>query len=264
MSGFFRALAFASATVLAIFFAPSDAKAASAEDPLTVFAAASLTDAMTAAGEAFTGETGLDIRFSFASSSTLARQIEAGAPAHIFASANETWMDYLEKRDLIASDTRISPIANRLALVAPRSTQLEGIAADSSLDLATALGPDGRLAVGDPVHVPAGIYAKEALETLGLWKAAELRIARADNVRAALALVESGEAPLGITYATDARISQGVIVLDLFPRSSHAQITYPFALLAAAEREDALAFLAFLTGEKGIEIFESFGFVAAD
>lgn len=254
-----RALVFAFCLALQ-FSAPF----ARAEPPLTVFAAASLTDAMTAAGEAYREKTGSEVRFSFASSSTLARQIEAGAPAQLFASANEAWMDYLEERNLIVAETRSSPIANRLALVAPSATERGEVSVDESLDLPALLGAEGRLAVGDPAHVPAGIYAKQALERLGLWAAVENRLARTDNVRAALALVESGETPLGITYATDARISESVTVLGLFPRGSHEPITCPFALVAGQERAAARGFLAFLNSDEGLAVFERFGFARVD
>ncbi|MEX0923929.1 MAG: molybdate ABC transporter substrate-binding protein [Rhodovibrionaceae bacterium] len=236
---------------------------AKAED-LTVFAAASLTDVMTAAGEVFRGKTGSEVRFSFASSSTLARQIEAGAPAQIFASANESWMDYLEERQLILAGSRESPIANRLVLIAPASSARGSVGVDVNLDLPALLGEGGRLVLGDPEHVPAGIYAKQALKSLGLWAGVEDRLARTDTARAALALVESGEAPLGIVYATDAKISEGVEAVGTIPASAHTPITYPFALLAEGDGEAARAFLAYLLGEEGISIFESFGFSRAE
>ncbi len=237
---------------------------AQAEAAITVFAAASLSEAMTAAGDAYRNETHRVVRFSFAASSTLSRQIEAGAPAQVFASANESWMDYLENLGLIVPESRVSAISNRLVLIAPRSAGFGPLALDRTLDLAALLGRDGRLAVGDPAHVPAGIYAQQSLESLGLWSAVEHRLARADNVRAALALVASGEASLGITYATDARIASGVRILGSFPAASHAPITYPFAILAEQDSADARDFLAFLTSEKGLSLFQSFGFARAE
>ena len=228
-----------------------------AAEPLTVFAAASLTDAMTEAGRIYEKETGEHVRFSFASSSTLARQIEAGAPADLYASANEKWMDWLAKRGLILADTRISPIANSLVLIAPEgdpAPETETIA-----DLPALLGKEGRLAIGDPAHVPAGIYGKEALKNLGLWTALEPRLAAADNVRAALALVERGETPYGIVYATDARIAK-VRKVAAFPDRSHTPINYPFAVLKDGKRKQAAKFLAFLTSDEGLAIFERFGF----
>ena len=239
--------------VAAAIFAGPAARA----EPLTVFAAASLTDAMTEAGHAYEEKTGREIRFSFASSSTLARQIEAGAPADLFASANEKWMDWLEERSLVEADTRTSPIANGLVLIAPESgTPLK----DETIDnLPALLGKDGRLAIGDPAHVPAGIYGKEALKNLGLWKALEPRLAAADNVRAALALVERGETPYGIVYSTDARIAK-VRVVAAFPDKSHTPITYPFALIKGGETDEAKDFLSFLTSDAGLAIFERYGF----
>lgn len=230
-------------------------------EPVTVFAAASLTNAMEAVGAAYAERTNDEIRFSFASSSTLARQIEAGAPAQIYASANERWMDYVEARDLIAAETRLSPIGNRLVLVAAADKDAREVEVTSALDLASLLGPDGRLAVGDPAHVPAGMYAREALERLGLWTAAEPRLARADNVRAALALVERGEAPYGIVYATDAAIADGVDVVGTFPAESHTPITYPFAVVAGAEGEAVEDFFAFMTSDAALAIYARFGFV---
>jgi molybdate transport system substrate-binding protein len=231
------------------------------EPAATVLAAASLTDALEAIGTAYREEAGEDIRFSFASSSTLARQIEAGAPADIFISANEEWMDYLDERSLVRADTRAEPIGNVLVLVAPADSPMTDVAVDSSLDLAALLGPDGRIAVGDPAHVPAGAYAEDALRSLGLWEAAESRLAPALDVRGALALVEQGEAPLGIVYATDAAVSDGVKVVGVFPEASHAPITYPFALLASSQSEEAERFFAYATGAPGLAVFERYGFI---
>lgn len=233
----------------------------SAAERITVFGAASLTDALEEAGRVYGRETGRAVRFSFAASSTLARQIEAGAPAHVLVSANERWMDYLAERDLIEIGTRVSPIANRLVLIAPEDSPLRGLEIDRSLDLATILGRDGRLALGDPEHVPAGIYAQQAMEDLGLWRTVASRLARADNVRAALALVERGEAPLGVVYATDASISKGVKVVGAFPIGSHTPISYPFAIVKGQDSAPVRDFFAFLTGDGGLAIFGRFGFV---
>lgn len=232
-----------------------------AADQITVFAAASVTNAMEEVGVAWRNKTGETVRFSFASSSTLARQIEAGAPAQIFISANEKWMDYLAERGFIEKETRVSPIGNQLVMIAPASGGANRFEVDSSLDLAALLGTDGRLAVGDPAHVPAGIYAKRALRSLGLWSDAEPRLAIADNVRAALALVERGEAPLGIVYATDAAISKGVKVVGRFPAGSHPPISYPFAIVKGQDAEPVRAFFAFVTGDDGLSVFERYGFM---
>ncbi len=236
------------------------AGAATAQEPVTVFAAASMTDAMERAGEVWRDRTGKEIRFSFASSSVLARQIEEGAPADIFISANESWMDYLAERDLIAADTRQSPIGNSLVLVAPADSDIGEIEITAETDFAGLLGDDNRLSVGDPDHVPAGRYAKAALESLGVWDELEPRLARADNVRAALALVETGEAPLGIVYSTDAAASQGVRVVGTFPADSHETITYPFAVVAPGDNEETRALFDFLTGDEAIAVYAEFGF----
>lgn len=263
MTGLFPpALTVIAVTLVAVCWA---APAARAETVVTVFAAASLTDAISAAGARFTEATGVRLRFSFAASSTLARQIEAGAPADLFASANQAWMDYLSERRLVVAATRSAPIANRLVLVAPAdgsAVPIDLAAAEAGERLHERLG-DGRLAVGDPDHVPAGIYARQALESLGLWDALGRRLARADNARAALALVARGEAPLGIVYATDAAIAADrVTVVGAFPPASHRPIAYPFAVVSGAEtRPPVMRLHRFLTGPAAAETFARFGFV---
>jgi molybdate transport system substrate-binding protein len=230
-------------------------------EPVTVLAAASLTDALEAVGADYFAATGEAVRFSFASSSTLARQVEAGAPAAIFASANEEWMDHLAARDLIEADTRVAPIGNALVLVAPAGSPLADVRVNSALDLAVLLGPEGRLAVGDPAHVPAGQYAEAALRALGLWASVERHLAPAMDVRAALALVERGETPLGIVYATDARASAGVKIVGVFPPDSHPPVTYPFAILGDQRTEETEGFFDYATGAPGLAVFERYGFV---
>lgn len=234
--------------------------AAAQEEPVTVFAAASLTDAVTAIAEAHETATGQPVRLSFASSSTLARQIEAGAPAQIYLSANERWMDYVEELDLIEPDTRLSPIGNALVLIAPAGSPLDPIAPEDAADLTMFLQPGERIAVGDPDHVPAGLYSREALETLGLWETAEGRLARAADVRAALALVETGEAPLGIVYATDAAVSDRVTVIGRFPEDSHTPISYPFAIVAGQDGPAVRAVYEALLGDDAQAVFEAAGF----
>lgn len=229
--------------------------------PLTVLGAASLTDALEAIGAQYEAATGERLRFSFAASSTLARQIEAGAPADVFASADIGWMDELQSKGLIADGTRVEPIGNALALIAPGDSPFGELDVGPGLDLAGLLGPDGRLAVGDPDHVPAGQYGKVALEALGLWAAAEPRLARAEDVRGALALVARGEAPLGIVYSTDAAIAPGVKIVGVFPEASHPPIVYAFAILKDARAPAAERFLAYATSEPGLAVFERFGFV---
>jgi len=234
--------------VLALLLAPA---AAAAQVPL-VYAAASLTDALQEAVAA----SGLQARFSFAASSTLARQIENGAPADIFASADEDWADYLESRGKLVAGSRRSFLSNRLALVAPadRAAPLD-LAAPGAF--AARLGA-GRIATGDPAHVPVGRYAQQALTALGLWATAEPRLARAESVRAALALVERGEAPLGIVYASDA--GQRTPVVATFPADSHARIAYPFALVAGRDRPANRALLEALASPPALAAFARRGF----
>jgi molybdate transport system substrate-binding protein len=228
--------------------------------PLTVFAAASLTDAMRAQSEAWRARGTPAPRLSFAASSTLARQIEQGAPADLFMSADQEWMDYLEQRGLIAPGTRSSPLGNSLVLVAP-ADQTRLVELSRSTDLAALLGPNGRIATGDPAHVPVGRYAQAALEWMGQWQALAPRLARADNVRSALLLVERGEAPYGIVYGTDAAASRAVRVVGTFPAGSHPPVTYPFALTRRAAGDPrARGFLAFLTGPEAEPVWTRFGF----
>ncbi|MHA1527645.1 MAG: molybdate ABC transporter substrate-binding protein [Alphaproteobacteria bacterium] len=229
-------------------------------ETLTVFAAASLTEAMTEAGLKFEQSQGVAVRFSFAASSTLARQIEAGAPAGLVALASEDWADYLADRGLILSGTRISPIGNRLALIAPPDSPLKLSDPPTAPEIAAALAPPARLSLADPAHVPAGIYSRQSLENLGLWPAVAGRLALTDNVRAALSLVARGEAALGIVYATDARLARQVRILATLPGASHAPVSYPFAIVRDADSARARAFLAFLTSAEGLAIFRRFGF----
>lgn len=235
--------------------------AARAAAPVMAFAAASLADALAALAGEWTARGNPLPRFSFAASSALARQIEQGAPADLFMSADEPWMDYLQQRGLIVAATRTSPLGNALVLIAPAAGDARPLALAKGADLARLLGPTGRLAVGDPAHVPAGRYARAALEWLGAWPAVAPRLAPAENVRAALLLVERGEAPAGIVYATDAAASPAVRVLATFPAESHTPITYPFALLRrAADNAGARALLAFLAGPEAAPTWARFGF----
>lgn len=237
--------------------------AAGAQEAATVFAAASLTDALRALGQDWTARGHPAPRFSFAASSALARQIEQGAPADLFMSADEPWMDYIQQRGLIVNATRISPIGNALVLVTPANAT-RTVTLERGTDLLALLGPNGRIATGDPAHVPVGRYAQAALTWMGQWDALAPRLARADNVRAALLLVERGEAPFGIVYATDAAASRGVRVAGTFPAGSHAPITYPFALTRRAEgNTGARALLAFLTGPEAMPTWRRFGFALA-
>lgn len=235
--------------------------AAAETPPLTVFAAASLADGMRALAPLWAAAGHGTLRVSLAASSTLARQIEQGAPADVFASADEAWMDWLATRDLIDPATRRTALGNSLVLVAPAGPGRQ-VALAAGLDWAALLGPRGRLAVGDPAHVPAGRYARQALTALGAWPVVEPRLARAENVRAALLLVERGETPFGVVYATDA--GPGVQVVGSFPAESHAPITYPFAVTRrAAANPEALALANFLTGEAAAPVWRRLGFTLA-
>lgn len=225
--------------------------------PVTVYAAASLTNVLQALAAEYTRATGVPVKLSFASSAVLARQLEAGAPADVFFSADQEWMEYLDQRGAIRRDTRTNLLGNRLALIAPSDSRVE-LAIAPGFPLAQALGR-GRLAIGDPDSVPAGRYARSALTSLGAWNEVADRLVRAEDVRAALAFVARGEAPLGIVYATDARVNPRVRVVGLFPADAHLPITYPVALTRAAA-PGAETFLRFLCGEAARAAFAKAGF----
>ena len=247
-------------TLAACLLACLSPLAALAAEPVAVFAAASLTDAMRDVSGAWQAAGHAPLRLTFAASSTLARQVEQGAPANLFASADQRWMDYLAERNLVAADTRRDLLANRLVLVVPKD-QARQVAIGPGLDLTALLGPGGRIATGDPAHVPAGLYAKQALTALGLWSQAEPRLARTEDVRGALLLVERGEAPAGIVYATDAAASAGVAVAGTFPEGTHEPVTYPFAVTRDGDTPEARALLVFLAGPEARAAFERRGFM---
>jgi molybdate transport system substrate-binding protein len=225
---------------------------------LLVFAAASLQDALGAAITEYQAQGGGEVSASYASSSTLARQIEAGAPADVYISANPQWMDYLDERDLIRAASRTDLLGNGLVLVAPLDSDIT-VEIGPGFDLLGALG-GGRLAMGDPDHVPAGIYGKAALESLGVWDAVAPQVARADNVRAALALVARGEAPLGVVYRSDAVADDSVQVVGEFPPASFPEIVYPIAIVAGSAHPEAVALIDMLHSEAAAAIFERYGF----
>jgi molybdate transport system substrate-binding protein len=225
-----------------------------------VLAAASLQESLTAAADAWTARGHPKPVLSFAASSALARQIGAGAPADLFISADEQWMNEIARKGLIVPRTRVSFLGNRLVLIAPAKSR-STLAIRRGFPIVRALGA-GRLAMADPDAVPAGKYGKAALAALGVWAGVEPKIARAENVRAALALVERGEAPLGIVYATDARASRKVRVVGAFPSNSHPPITYPIALLRRATNPGADGFRRFLVSRQGKAIFVRYGFSA--
>ncbi|HSG87674.1 MAG TPA: molybdate ABC transporter substrate-binding protein [Pseudomonadales bacterium] len=227
---------------------------------VTLFAAASLTDVGAALVDAWSRQPdGGPVTTAFAASSTLARQIDAGAPADLFISADARWMRWLEARGAIVETTGEVRIGNGLVIIAPADETRIADAFDAAL-LAAQLPPGERIAVGDPDHVPAGRYARAALEQLGLWSALAPRLARADNVRAALALVARGEAPLGIVYATDAAISERVRVVARLPAASHPEITYPLGIVPARARPEVNAFADFLRSRQAAPIWSRYGF----
>jgi molybdate transport system substrate-binding protein len=226
---------------------------------LTVFAAASLTDAMKDVGALWVKAGHPALHLSFGASSTLARQIEQGAPAAVFASADEKWMNYLAQKNLIASGTRKDLLGNDLVLVVP-ANKPQHVSIGPNFDLLGLLGANGRLAVGDPAHVPVGLYAEQALKKLGLWDKVSPHLARTADVRAGLLLVERGEAPAGIVYATDAAVSKGVMVAGVFPDSSHDPVTYPFAVVKSGDTPEARALMTFLEGPQARAAFQKRGF----
>jgi molybdate transport system substrate-binding protein len=244
--------------LLAVFTQVS--AAAEAGRPIVVFAAASLTDAINEVGAAFTKETGVAIKPSFAASSALAKQIESGASADVFFPADEDWMDYLEKKQLLAPGTRHDVLANQLVLVAPADSTAK-VRITTGAALVKAIG-GARVATGDPDSVPVGKYAKDALTKLGAWDALAPRLVRAENVRGALAYVARGEAPFGVVYLTDAKIDKNVKLLDTFPESTHAPIRYPIALTAKGSA-DAKRFAQFVSSKSASAIFEKYGFSLA-
>jgi molybdate transport system substrate-binding protein len=231
---------------------------AAAQNTLTVFAAASLKNALDDIDTEFSKASGIKVAASYAASSALAKQIEQGAPADVFASADLDWMDYLQQKKLIKDSTRINLLGNRLVLIAPKASPLGDVAIGSGFDLA-ALAGDGRIVTGDVRAVPVGRYAKAALEKLGAWAKAAPKMAMTENVRAALALVARGEAPLGIVYETDAKIEPSVKIIGVFPADSHPPIVYPSAATAAAKPRTE-RYLAFLRSGAAKNVFERYGF----
>jgi len=228
-----------------------------AADTFTVFAAASLKDALDENAKAYQARAGDRIVVSYAASPALAKQIEAGAPADLFISADLDWMDYLEQRRLIKADTRQNLLRNRLVLIAPADSRVS-VNIAPGFPLARLLG-DGRLAMANPDAVPAGKYGKASLEALGVWNDVQSKVAAAENVRAALVLVSRGEAPLGIVYRTDAAADPKVRVVGLFPENTHPPIIYPIAVTAAG-KPAAEAFLKWLSEPRARAIFEKHGF----
>jgi molybdate transport system substrate-binding protein len=230
-----------------------------AERVVTVFAASSMTNVLEDVGKAYTARSMVPVRFSFAGSSALARQLESGAPADVFVSADQLWMDYVAARGLIQPAMRADVAANSLVLVAPADSPVK-LTIAPGFALAAALGAKGRLATGDPQTVPVGRYAKGALEQLDVWESVAGRIVAADNVRSALNFVALGEVPLGIVYATDAVGVARVRVVATFPAASHPRITYPAATTVRGGSQ-AADFVRFLQGDEAQALFRKHGFM---
>ena len=252
---------FSALLLIAVSLAPTAARAQD-DAGLTVFAAASLKEALDEAAAAYRRQTGVPVRVSYAASSALARQIEQGAPADVFFSADLEWMDYLQQRNRLDVATRRSLLGNRLVLIAPRASKAQ-VDLKRPATLLAALG-DGRLAVGQTRTVPAGKYAKAALESLSLWNGVRPRLAESESVRAALMLVARGETPLGIVYASDAKAEPDVRVVATFPEDSHPPIVYPVAALRGARAAQAARFLRWLASPAADALFTKRGFTVKD
>jgi molybdate transport system substrate-binding protein len=235
-------------------FSPAHAQ----DKSLTVFAAASMKNALDDINAAYTAKTGVKVTASYAASSVLAKQIENGAPADVFVSADTDWMDYAISKKNINVPTRVDLLGNSIVLIAAKDSKLDNVKISQGFDLAGLAG-DGKIATGDVKSVPVGKYAKAALEKLGSWAAAEPKFAMAESVRAALTLVSRGEAPLGIVYATDAKVDPGVKIIGTFPADSHPAIIYPVAATTTAKTE-AADYLAFMKTSVSKMILEKYGF----
>jgi molybdate transport system substrate-binding protein len=231
-----------------------------AQEQITVFAAASLKNALDDTNAAFTKATGIKVTASYAASSALAKQIEQSAPADVFISADLQWMDYLAERKLIKPDTRVNLLGNKLVLIAPTDSKLAAMTIGQGFDIAKLAG-DGRIAVADVKSVPAGLYAKAALEKLGAWRAAEPKLAQAENVRATLAFVARSETPIGIVYETDAKVEPKVKIVGTFPDGSYPPVTYPFAATTESKKAGVAQYLQFLRTPAAKAIFEKYGFI---
>ncbi|MFZ2753827.1 MAG: molybdate ABC transporter substrate-binding protein [Lysobacteraceae bacterium] len=226
---------------------------------ITVFAAASMKESLDEVAAAWTRHSGQEVRVSYAGSSALARQIEQGAPADLFISADLEWMDHLQQRNLIDPNSRAELVGNQLVLIAPVASPLKSVNLADRAALATALG-GGRLAVADTAGVPAGRYAMQSLKYLKLWDGVSTRLAQSENVRAAMAFVARGESPLGIVYSTDAQAEPKVKVVARFPNASHAPIVYPVARVSTSAAASSTGFLRFLRSREAQRIFNRYGF----
>jgi molybdate transport system substrate-binding protein len=245
-------------TAFALLCGSALSPALAQDKTLIVFAAASMKNALDDIAAAYAAGTGVKIVASYAASPALAKQIEQGAPADIFASADIDWMDYAIGKKTINEPTRVNLLGNRLVLIAPKDSKIDKVAIGPGFDLAKLAG-DGKIATADVKSVPVGKYAKASLEKLGAWTAAAPKFAMTENVRAALALVARGEVMLGIVYSTDARVEPGVKIVGTFPSESHPAIIYPVAATTNAKAE-AIDYLAFLRSSAAKAIFERYGF----
>lgn len=240
-------------------FASGSAPAAAASSQkIVIFAAASLKNALDNANAAYTAQTGKQVTVSYAASSALAKQIEGGAPADIFISADTDWMAYLGEKKLLKPDTQVNLLGNEIVLIGAKD-KAQPVEIKAGMDLAGLIGA-GRLAMGQVDSVPAGKYGKAALEKLGLWSSVENKVAGAESVRAALALVSRGEAPYGIVYQTDAASDPGVAIVGTFPQASHPPIIYPLAITATSKNKDVDAYYDFLKSSKAEPFFQDAGF----
>ena len=245
-------------TAFVILAGATLSQAAAEDKTLTVFAAASMKNALDEIDAAYTAKTGIKFSVSYAASSVLAKQIEQGAPADVFVSADTDWMEYAISRKTINEPTRVNLLGNSIVLIAPKDSKIDNVTIAQGFDLAKLAG-NGRIATGDVKSVPAGKYARAALEKLGAWTAAEPKFAMAESVRAALTLVARGEAALGIVYCTDSKVEPGVKIVGTFPADSHPAIIYPVAATTTAKPETN-AYLAFLRSTAAKTILEKYGF----
>jgi molybdate transport system substrate-binding protein len=252
---FTRLIAAAALVAVALPFPSAFAQ----EKSLTVFAAASLKNALDDTNSAFSKAIGIKVVVSYAATPALIKQIEQGAPADVFVSADLQWMDYAAAHNLIKLDTRINLLGNKLVLIASKNSKLDKVEISNGFDI-TKLAGDGRIAVADVKAVPAGLYAKAALQSLGAWAAAEPKLAMAENVRATLAFVARGETPIGIVYETDAKVEPNVKIVGVFPESSHPPVTYPVAATAESINPAVARYLNFLRTPTAKTIFERYGF----
>jgi molybdate transport system substrate-binding protein len=243
---------------LSTLFGWTHSPALAQDKTMTVFAAASMKNALDDIDATYAAKTGVKISVSYGASSTLAKQIEQGAPADIFASADTDWMDYAMQMKTIKEPTRVNLLGNNLVLIAPNDSKVDSVTIGPGFDLAKLVG-DGRIATADVKSVPVGKYAKASLEKLGAWEAVEKKFAMTENVRVALTLVARGEAVLGIVYSTDAKVEPAVKIVGTFPTDSHPPIIYPVAATATAKPE-ADDYVAFLRSAAAKAIFEKYGF----